>query len=70
MALEWMSKVVNLDPQYMYLDTYAALFFKLGKYDAALVWADKAIVTGKANDENVGDTEALRDQIIAAKEGK
>ena len=70
MALEWMSKVVNLDPQYMYLDTYAALFFKLEKYDAALVWADKAIATGKANDENVGDTEALRNQIIAAKEGK
>lgn len=70
MALGWMSKVVELDPLYMYLDTYAALFFKAGKYEEAIAWADKAIAAGKANDENVEETEELRDKIIAAKEGK
>ena len=70
MAIGWMSDVVKLDPQYMYLDTYAALFFKAGKYDEALTWADKAISVGKDNDEDVEETKGLRDKIQAAKEGK
>lgn len=70
MALGWMSQVAKLSPQYMYLDTYAALFFKAGKYDEAITWANKAIAAGQANNENVQDTEELRDQIKAAQEGK
>jgi len=70
MAIGWMSEVVELDPQYMYLDTYAALFFKAGKYDEALTWADKAISVGNDNEEDVEETKGLRDQIKAAKEGK
>ena len=70
MAIGWMSQVVELDPQYMYLDTYAALFFKAGKYDKAIAWADKAIAAGKKSEEDVRETEGLRDKIIAAKEGK
>jgi tetratricopeptide (TPR) repeat protein len=54
----------------MYLDTYAALYYKIGKYDEALTWADKAISVGKDNDEDVEETKGLRDQIKAAKEGK
>jgi tetratricopeptide (TPR) repeat protein len=69
-ALAWMKRVVELDPQYMFLDTYAALLFKSGEIDAALEWADKAIEVGKANGEKVNDTEHLRNQIKAAKEGK
>lgn len=69
-ASKWMLEVVKLDPLYMYLDTYAALLFKSGKYDEAIDWATKAINTGKDAGENVQETEELRDQIIAAKEGK
>ncbi|MCB9185174.1 MAG: thioredoxin family protein [Flavobacteriales bacterium] len=68
-ALSWMKRVVEQDPQYMYLDTYAALLFKSGNYDAALQWADKAIDAGKTAGEKVDDTEELRDQIKAALEG-
>ena len=70
MAIDWMSDVVKLDPQYMYLDTYAALYYKIGKYDEALTWADKAISIGKKNDEDVEETQGLRKLIKEAKEGK
>ena len=70
MAIDWMSQVVKLDPQYMYLDTYAALFYKIGKYDEALTWADKAISIGGENDEDVEETQGLRKLIKEAKEGK
>jgi thioredoxin-related protein len=70
MAIGWMSNVVKLDPQYMYLDTYAALYYKIGKYDEALTWADKAISIGKKNDEDVEETQGLRKLIKEAKEGK
>ena len=69
-AIGWMKRVVEMDPQYMYLDTYAALLFKSGDHDQALQWADKAIEVGKANGEKVEDTEELLDQIKASKEGK
>jgi len=69
-AIGWMSRVVAVDPLYMYLDTYAALFFKAGRYDEALTWADKAIEQGTADEENVEETEALRVKITAAKEAK
>ena len=70
MAIDWMSQVVKFDPQYMYLDTYAALFYKIGKYDEALTWADKAISIGGENDEDVEETQGLRKLIKEAKEGK
>jgi thioredoxin 1 len=69
-AIGWMEKVVKLEPLYMYLDTYAALFYKAGQYDKALSWADKAIEIGKVEDENVKETEELREKILAAKAGK
>lgn len=65
-AIGWMEKVVSLNPLYMYLDTYAALYFKIGNYNEALVWADKAIEAGKKTGEDVKETEALRDKIVAA----
>ena len=69
-ASGWMKKVVGLDPQYMYLDTYAALLYKVGDYYAALKLADKAIVVGKADGQKVEETEELRNKIKAAKKGK
>jgi len=65
-AINWMGKVVNIDPIYAYLDTYAALLYKNGNYKEALNWADKAINTGKQNGEKVGETEELQAKIIAA----
>ena len=69
-AIGWMKRVVEIDPLYMYLDTYAALHFKAGNYDQALLWANKAIEVGKNEGENVQETEELKDQILAAKAGK
>lgn len=69
-AIGWMKKVVELEPLYMYLDTYAALLYKAGNYDKAIIWADKAIEQGKADEENVKETEELREKIIAKKAGK
>ncbi len=69
-AIGWMAQVVKLEPLYMYLDTYAALLYKTGRYDDALEWADKAISTGKQKGENVEETEELKAKIIDAKEAK
>lgn len=69
-AIGWMSKVVELDSQYMYLDTYAALLFKSGDAESALVWAEKAIAVGTAAGENVKETEDLRGKILQAKGAK
>lgn len=69
-AVNWMLRVVELDPQYMYLDTYAALLYKSGKNDAALEWANKAIEVGKAGGEKVEETEELREKIMAAQKGE
>lgn len=66
-TISWMKRVVELDPQYMYLDTYAALLFRIGDFDAALDWAEKAIQVGKKAGEKVEETEELRDKIKAAK---
>lgn len=69
-ALDWMLKVVETDPQYMYLDTYAALLYKAGDFDSALKWAEKAISVGNDAGEKVQETEQLRDEILKAKAGK
>ncbi|MBL4586064.1 MAG: thioredoxin family protein [Flavobacteriales bacterium] len=68
-AINWMDEVVKADPNYAFLDTYAALLYKNGRYKEANDWATKAINTGKQNGENVEETEALRNKIIAAQEG-
>ena len=69
-AIGWMKKVAEADPFYMYLDTYAALLYKVGSLNEALIWAEKAMAAGKANDENVDETVKLKDLIIAAKSAK
>lgn len=62
-AAAHMLEVVSITPDYMYLDTYAALLFKTGRTDEADQWAVRAIETGKAAGEDVKDTEALLEQI-------
>ncbi|PCJ67251.1 MAG: hypothetical protein COA58_02735 [Bacteroidetes bacterium] len=70
-ALVWMKKVVEKESNYAYEDTYAAIAYKLDKYDIAKEYAEKAIATGKTNEEDVKATEELLANInkaIAAKE--
>ena len=62
-AIEWMRKVVAKEPQYAYLDTYAALFYKSGQYKDALKYADLAIAKGRENGEDVKSTEELMIRI-------
>ena len=55
----WMQEVTNRDPQYMYLDTYAALLYKARNKEEAIKVAKTAIETGKKNKEDVKSTEEL-----------
>jgi thioredoxin-related protein len=68
-ACEWMGKVVKMDPNYAYLDTYAAVLYKSGRAEEALKVADRAIEVGKKTDENVKETEVLREKILKAEKG-
>lgn len=68
-AIGWMEKVVLAEPEYAYLDTYAALLYKAERYEEAHTWALKAIEKGKADGDNVQGTEELRDMITAAQKG-
>ena len=63
MATDWMKKVIEMDPQYMFLDTYAALLYKNKNYPEAEIYARKAIKTGKKNKEDINETKELLDKI-------
>lgn len=58
-AASWMETVVAAKPEYMYLDTYAALLYSLERYADAEIWAKKAIEAGNASGEDVKSTEDL-----------
>lgn len=67
-AENWMNKVIDKEPDnFAFLDTYAAVLYKNGKYDEALKYADIAIEKGKAGKENVEGTEKLKENILEAK---
>ncbi len=63
-ATEWMQIVVEKEPKYAYLDTYAALLLKSGKTKKGKKWAKKAIALGKANGESVEETENLLKKFL------
>lgn len=65
---DWMNKVIELDPQYMYVDTYAALLYKTGDFPKAKKYAEKAIAIGNEAEENTEDTKALLEKIEASME--
>jgi thioredoxin-related protein len=69
-ATKWMSDVVEKSPTYMLLDTYAALLFKNGELKKAKQYAELAIETGKKENEEVKETEALLKKITASLEKK
>lgn len=62
-AVQWAQKSVQLDAQYYNHDTLAALYFKLGEKDKALIAAQKAIEIAKENGENYSNTEILLEKI-------
>lgn len=64
-SITWMKKVVEEEPIYMYLDTYAALLYKGGHNSEAAKWAKEAIKVGKANGDKVEETEELLKKIEA-----
>jgi thiol-disulfide isomerase/thioredoxin len=66
-AMMRMQRVADEDPQYAYLDTHAALLFKLSHFEDAQRYAEMAIQTGKEAGEDVKETEALLAKIVAAK---
>jgi thioredoxin-related protein len=69
-AIEWMSKVVASNPKYEFMDTYAAILYKAGKYSEAEEFAKKAIETGKKDNQDVSTTENLLKKIQDAKASK
>jgi thioredoxin-related protein len=66
MMEKWMNKVIEMDPQYMYIDTYAALLYKNGDLAEAKKYAEKAIEVGKTDDSNTEETAAL---LVKIEEG-
>jgi thiol-disulfide isomerase/thioredoxin len=66
-ALEWSRKTVELENKYAYLDTYAALLYKIGNKKEAQKYAELAIKKAKEEKEDASETEELLKQIKAMK---
>lgn len=66
-AAGWMEVVTKEHPVWMYLDTYAALLYKLGEIEMAEKVALRAIEKGKEEGtDRLGETEKLLEKIRAA----
>ncbi len=66
-AVTWAKKATELDNNYAYNDTYAAVLFKSGKKNEAKVAAEKAIALAKKNGDDFKETQTLLDKINALK---
>jgi thioredoxin-related protein len=42
-AINWMEKIVKIDPYPVVIDTYANLLYKSGRVDEAILWEEKAL---------------------------
>ncbi|HTY12353.1 MAG TPA: thioredoxin fold domain-containing protein [Bacteroidota bacterium] len=69
-AAKWMGAAVETRPEYMLLDTYAALLYKNGELKKAKEYAERAIANGKQGKEDVQETEELLKKINASLEAK
>ncbi len=69
-ATSWMAKVIEAEPIWMFIDTYAALLYKSGRLEDALKYADLAIAAGIEEGEDVKETRDLREKIIKAMESR
>jgi thioredoxin-related protein len=64
-AVGWMKPVIDAEPIWMYLDTYAALLYKTGNLQQALNYSNKAIAAGEQEkQEDISSTKELREKII------
>lgn len=66
-AADWMAQVVEVKPEYNYLDTYAALLLATNQLDEAEKWAKRAIAVGQAEETDTAPTEELMEKIQAAR---
>jgi thioredoxin-related protein len=65
-ALDWMKFVDDENADYNHIDTYAALAFKLDKFELAKEYAEKAIALGTAKEADVSGTQKLLVKIEVA----
>ena len=66
-AAAWAKKATEIDDNYPYNDTYAAVLYKLGNYAEAKKVAIKAIELAKKSGDEYKETDALLKKINAAK---
>jgi thiol-disulfide isomerase/thioredoxin len=62
-AANWAKMSIELEENYYNTDTYAALLYKLGRYDEALTAAEYAIQVAKKTDMDYSGTEQLIEMI-------
>jgi thiol-disulfide isomerase/thioredoxin len=62
-AEKWAKKSMELDKNYYNTDTYAAVLYKLGKYEKALKYTDEAIKLAKQSNQDYKGTEELKKKI-------
>jgi thioredoxin-related protein/mRNA-degrading endonuclease HigB of HigAB toxin-antitoxin module len=65
-AAGYMQKVIEAQPNYFNVDTYAALLYKTGQYEEALQYADQAIDLAKKDGNDASSTEELKKKIKEA----
>jgi thioredoxin 1 len=65
-ATKLAKRAVSLEANYYTTDTYAAILYKAGKYEAAQMWAMKSIEIAKQQGEDYQGTAELLEKINAA----
>lgn len=65
-AVNWMKNVTDIEPNYMFLDTYAALLYKDKQFLEAEKIAAAAIEAGKKENSPIRETEILLEKIKVA----
>jgi tetratricopeptide (TPR) repeat protein len=65
-ALGWARQSIALDSRSFNNDTYAALLYKVGRYEEAMKYANKAIRLAIQNEEDPAETKALLNKIKKA----
>jgi thiol-disulfide isomerase/thioredoxin len=66
-AMNWLQKVLEVEPDYIALQTLARLQFKLGRTPEGMATAEKAIAAAKAEDEEFEDVTKLIEKYGPAK---
>ena len=59
----WMLKVIDEQPSFAFVDTYAALLYKTGDLPRAKEYAMQAIELGKKEESDISESENLLKKI-------